>query len=170
MNETHQDQIISVTVKYGDLEQKFVGSVDDVWVNVNKFFSEVFPAFDISRKMILTVDLAKLIEDSRGVIAIAPEGPELLVPKDRLTDGEVLQYYLLAAYIGFKLGKIVRETMTKEELSSKFGKSAKITGTRLGELVREGRVIKVDDDGYKISTMGIRRLQEELTAIKSEVW
>ncbi len=169
MGETRHDQI-TVTVKYGELEQRFVGSVDDVWTSVNKFFSEVLPAFDLSRKVILTVDLAKLIEDSRDVIAIAPEGPELLVPKERLADNEVLQYYLLAAYIGFKLGKTVRETMTKEELSSKLGKSVKITATRLGELVRDGRVVKMNDGDYKIATIAIKRLQEELIAIKGEVW
>jgi predicted transcriptional regulator len=46
----------------------------------------------------------------------------------------------------------------------------KITATRLGELVKEGSVIKAEDGGYKISTIGIRRLQEELSAIKSEIW
>jgi len=164
-----EDQIV-VIVKYGDLEQKFVGSVNDVWVSVNKFFGEVFPAFDLIRKVILTVDFAKLIEDSEDVIAIAPEGPELLAPKDKLTDSEVLQYYLLAAYIGSKSGKIVRETMTKEELSTKLGKSMKITATRLGELVKEGRIVKGEDGGYKIATIGMKRLQEELRAIKSEIW
>jgi len=169
MDETRDEQI-TVIVKYRDLEQTFSGSINDVWVYVNKFFGEVMPAFDLIRNVILTVDLAKLIEDSKGVIAIAPEGPELLVPKEKLTDSEVLQHYLLAAYNGFKLGKATKETATKEELSSKLGKNMKITATRLGELVKEGSVIKAEDGGYKISTIGIRRLQEELSAIKSEIW
>jgi hypothetical protein len=169
MDETRDEQI-TVIVKYRDLEQTFSGSINDVWVYVNKFFGEVMPAFDLIRNVILTVDLAKLIEDSKGVIAITPEGPELLVPKEKLTDSEVLQYYLLAAYIGFKLGRTTKETVTKEELSSKLGKNMKITATRLGELVKEGSVIKAEDGGYKISTIGIRRLQEELSAIKSEIW
>lgn len=169
MDETRSEQI-TLTVKYRDLEQTFTGSVNDVWVSVNKLFAELLPAFDLARKVILTVDLARLIEDSKGVIALAPEGHELLVPKEKLTDSEILQYYLLAAYIGFKLGKTTKETMTKEELSSKLGKKIKITATRLGELVKEGNVIKAEDSGYKISTVGITRLQEELRAIKSEIW
>lgn len=169
MDETSKDQI-EVTIKYGDLMQTFIGSAADVWVSVNKFFGEVFPALDLVRKVILTVDLDKLVEDSKGVIAVAPEGPELLVAKEKLTDSEILQYYLLAAYIGFKLGKIVREDMTKDELSSKLGKNLKITVTRLGELVKEGSVIKTENGGYKIATIGIRRLQEEMSAIKREIW
>ena len=161
---------VTVVVKYGDLEQTFTGSVDDVWVGVNKFFGEVFPAFDLVRKATLTVDLVELIEDSKGVIAIAPEGPEVLVPKEKLTDSEVLQYYLLAVYIGFRLGKLARDTMTKEELQSRLGKSMKIAATRLGELVKDGSVIKAEDGGYRISTVGVVRLQEELSVIKREIW
>jgi hypothetical protein len=37
---------ITVHVKYGDVEQTFSGSVNDVWVSVNKFFSETVPAFE----------------------------------------------------------------------------------------------------------------------------
>jgi hypothetical protein len=114
--------------------------------------------------------LAQLIEDFKEVITIAPEGPELLIPKDKLTDSEVLQFYLLAGYIGFRLGKRLTDVMTKEELQAKLGKSMKITATRLGELVKQGTVVKTEEGSFKIATIGIRKLQEELTAIKAEVW
>jgi hypothetical protein len=152
------------------MEQTFTGDVNDVWVSVNKFFGETIPTFDLARKVTLTVDLAKLIDDLKDVITIAPEGPELLIPKDKLTDSEVLQFYLLAAYVGFRLGKRLTEVMTKEELQAKLGKSMKITATRLGELVKQGTVIKTDDGSFKIATIGIKKLQEELTAIKAEIW
>jgi hypothetical protein len=150
---------ISVHVKYGEIEQTFAGNVNDVWVSLNKFFGEMVPVFDIARKVTLTVDLAKLVEDFEDVVAIASEGPELLLPKEKLTDRENLQLYLLAAYIGFKLGKLPHEKMTKEQLAAKLGKSMKITTTRLGELTRDGTIIKTDEDNYKISTIGIKKLQ-----------
>jgi hypothetical protein len=144
--------------------------VNDVWVDVNKFFGETIPAFDLARKVTLTVDLAKLIDDFKDVITLAPEGPELLISKDKLTDSEVLQFYLLAAYVGFRLGKRLTEAMTKEELQVKLGKSMKITATRLGELVKQGTVVKTGEGAFKITTIGIKNLQEELTAIKAEIW
>jgi len=152
---------VTVHVKFGDVEQTFSGSVDDVWVSVNRFFSELIPAFDVACKVTLTVDLAKLVEDFKDVVAVAPEGPELLIPKEKLTDSETLQLYLLAAYIGYRLGKLTRETMTKEELQTKLGKSMKITTTRLGELTKQGMVTKTEEGNYKISTIGIKRLQDE---------
>jgi len=139
-------------------------------VSVNKFFGELVPAFDLARKVLLTVDLAKLVDDFKDVVAIAPEGPEVLIPKERLTDSETLQLYLLAAYIGFRLGKLSWETMTKEELTAKLGKSLKITTTRLGELVKDGLAVKNDEGDYRITSIGTRGLQgETLSKIKSKL-
>jgi len=155
-----------VHIKYKDMEQTFTGNANDVWVSVNRFFSETVPAFDIARKVTLTVDLAKLVEDFKDIIAIAPEGPELLIRKEKLTDSETLQLHLLAAYIGYRLGKLTKETMTKEELQTKLGKNMKITSTRLGELIKQGNVVKTEEGNYRIATIGIKKLQEESTLQK----
>ena len=153
---------ITVHVKYGDVEQTFSGNVNEVWVGVNRFFSETVPAFDMARKVTLTVDLAKLIEDFKDVIAIAPEGPEVLMSKEKLTDSETIQLHLLAAYVGYRLGKLTQETMTKEELQNKLGKTPKTTSARLSELVKEGNVIKTEEGNYKIATKAIKQLQQEI--------
>ena len=159
---SEEKEKITVHIKYGNVEQTFSGDINDVWVGVNRFFSETIPTFDVARKVTLTVDLAELIEDFRGVIAIAPEGPELLMPKEKLTDSETLQFCLLAAYIGYRLGKLSRETMTKEELQTKLGKTPKTTSARLSELVKEGNVIKTEEGNYKITTKAIKELQQEI--------
>ena len=155
------EQTITVHIKYSGVEQTFTGDVNAVWISVNKFLGETIPAFDIARKVTLTTDLANLIENTRSVIAITPEGPELLVPKDKLTDSEILQLYLLAAYVGFRLGKRSSDAVTKEELQAKLGKNMKITATRVSELVKQGNVIKTEEKSFKITTIGISRLQGE---------
>jgi hypothetical protein len=161
---------IFVHIKYGELEQTVSGNVNDVWVSLNQFFNKTIPAFDIASKIILTMDLEKLVEDFKEIIAITPEGPELLIPKEKLTDSETLQLYLLATSMGHKLGRLQRETMTKEELQAKLGKNMKITITRLGELVKEGHVAKTEEGNYKITTIGIKRLRDEtLPKIKAKL-
>jgi hypothetical protein len=154
------EETVTVHIKYMDTEQTFTGEVNQVWVSVNRFFSEMIPALHIVKKALLTVDLEKLVEDCKNVIAVAPEGPVLLVPKQRLTDSETLTLHLLVTYIGNKLG-LSKSFLTKEELQAALGKNAKITGTRLGELCREGYATKTDEGNYKITTLGIKRLQEE---------
>ncbi len=154
--------MITVHLKYRDIEQTFTGNANDVWVSISRFFCEMIPAFDLARKITLTVDLRKLVEDFKDIIAIAPEGPEVLIPKQKLTDSETLLLNLLATHIAYKLGKLDREWLTKEELQDKLGKSMKITSTRLGELTREGIVLRTEEGNYKITTKGTKQLQQEM--------
>ncbi len=129
------EETVTVHIKYLETEQTFTGDVDQVWVSVNRFFSEMIPALQIVRKALLTVDLENLIEDCKNIIAVAPEGPVLLVSKQKLTDSETLTLHLLATYIGNKLGQS-KDFLTKEELQTGLGKNPKITRTRLCELGR----------------------------------
>lgn len=156
----NEEKKVTVHIKYQDFQQTFTGDANQVWISVNQFFNEMVPALATVKKALLTVDLEGLIEDCKNVIAVAPEGPVLLVSRNKLTDNETLTMHLLAAYIGNKLGHS-KEVLTKEELQSGLGKSAKITSTRLGELIRDSYAIKTDDGNYKITTLGIRRFQED---------
>ena len=162
MSKSKEKDMVTVHVKYRDVKQTLTGNANDVWVSVNRFFCEMIPAFALARKITLTVDLQKLVEDFKDIIAIAPEGPQLLISRQKLTDSETLMLNLLAAYIGYKLGKLEREWLTREELQAKLGKSMKITGTRLGELTREGMTVKTKDGNYKIATVGIKHLLESV--------
>ena len=157
-----EDKKITVNVKYRDVEQTFSGNVNDVWVSVNRFFSEMIPALGVARKVVLTADFQGIIEDCKDVVAVAPEGAALLIPKAKLTDSETLSLHLLATYIGYKLGLLNSDAVSKEELRVRLGKSGKITSTRIGELIREGWVTKTGDDNYKITTIGIKNLQRDV--------
>ena len=155
-------------IKYLETEQTFTGDVNHVWVSVNRFFSEMIPALQIVKKALLTVDLENLIEDCKNIIAVAPEGPVLLVSRQKLTASETLTLHLLATYIGNKLG-LSKIFLTKEELQAALGKNAKITSTRLGELCREGLATKTDEGNYRITTLGIKRFQEALPEIREKL-
>jgi hypothetical protein len=154
------EETVTVHIKYMDTEQTFTGNVNQVWISINRFFSEMIPALHIVKKALLTVDLENLIKDCKNVIAVAPEGPVLLVSKQKLTDSETLTLQLLATYIGNKLG-LSKSFLTKEELQAALGKNLKITSTRLGELCRDGYATKTDEGNYQITTLGIKRFQEE---------
>lgn len=153
---------LTLNIKYKGIEQTFTGNVNDVWISMNKFFSEMVPALEVARKVVLTANFQSLIEDCKDIIAVAPEGAALLVPKAKLTDSETLSLHLLATYIGYKLGLLDSDAVSKEELQVRLGKSGKITSTRLGELCREGWATKTSDDSYEITTIGIKNLQRDV--------
>jgi hypothetical protein len=153
---------VIVHVKYRGVKQTFTGNVNDVWVGVNRFFAEMIPAFDVVGKVLLTVDINELIDDCRNVIAVTSEGPTILISKKTLTDSETLALLLLSAYVGRKMGLLDRDSLAKEALVAELGKSSKITSTRLGELCREGWAARTEDGQYRLTTLGIKRLQDEV--------
>lgn len=161
---------ITVSIKYGGLEQTFSGSVEEVWTAINKFFSEFVPAFKISKALALSVDLQRLAEDCKDLIGFADNASHLLVSKEKLTDNETLALHLLAAYLGFRLGMLKSDTLTREELQIKLGKNPKITSTRLGELVKAEIAEKTSEGSYRITSFGVVQMQREwLPRIKAKL-
>ncbi|PIU59468.1 hypothetical protein COS86_04080 [Candidatus Bathyarchaeota archaeon CG07_land_8_20_14_0_80_47_9] len=167
---TEQADRMTIQVKYKSIEKTFSGSVEDVWLSVNRFFAEFLPSFEIANKLTLNVDLQELVRDCENIIALADEGPYLMVPRNRLTDNETLALLLLASYVGYKLDKVGSDAVSKEELQLKLGKDSKITSTRLGELVKSEIAAKTADEKYKITTFGIVQIQKEmLPRIKAKI-
>jgi len=156
------EDTITVNIKYKDVEQTFIGNLDDVWISVNRFFSQIIPSFELAQRLMLTIDLQKLIEDFKDIITVAPEGPELLISKQKISDSETLGFYLIAAYMGHKLGLLSEETVSKDELQTRLGKSSKTTSARLSELYSERLVTRDNEGNYKITTIGIKHFQEDV--------
>jgi hypothetical protein len=161
---------ITISVRFGEVEQTFTGSVEEVWLSLNRFFGEFIPSFEIAKRLVLRVDLEEIVKDCKGLIAFSKEGASLLVSKDRLTDNEALLLWLLAASVGYGLGLAGSDAVAKEELQAKLGKSGKIVSTRLGELVKSDLVVKTVDDKYRITTFGVAQMQKEIIPrIKAKV-
>lgn len=161
MTTAEQDEV-TIHVRYKDVEETFSGCVDDAWVAINKFFSEFIPTFELSKKMLLTVDLQKLLKECEDIIAFANEGPHLMVPKDRLTDNETLALNLLASHLANRLGVMKEAAMSRDELQAKLGKSSKITSTRLGELIKREMAARTSEGKFTITTFGIVQMQKDV--------
>jgi hypothetical protein len=166
---TEKPEKVAVHIKYKDVEKTFSATPEETWLLLNKFFNEFLPSFEIANKLWLSVDLQQLAKDCEEIIAFSPEGTNLLVPKSKLTDNETLSLWLLASYLGHKLGMIESDALSKEELQTKLGKSGKITSTRLGELVKSDVVTKTADEKFRITTFGVAQMQKEtLPKIKAK--
>jgi hypothetical protein len=159
---TEKPEKVAVQVKYKDVEKTFSATIEETWLLLNKFFNEFLPSFEIANKLWLRVDLQQLAKDCDGLVAFSREGPSLLVPKNKLTDNETLSLWLLAYYLGQKLGMMDSSALSKEELQAKLGKSGKITSTRLGELVKNDMVTKTAEDKFRITTFGVVQMQREI--------
>jgi hypothetical protein len=161
---------IHIQVKYKDIEQQFSAEPQEAWLLLNQFFKDIIPSFEIAQKLWLNIDVQQLAKDLKGMVAFSGDGASLLVPKNKLTDNEALLVWLAAYYLGFKLGLVGSDSLSKEELQAKLGKSGKITSTRLGELTKNNFVAKTADDQFRITTFGVLLVQKEaLPKIKSKI-
>ena len=161
---------ITMNIKYRDVEKTLSGSPEEVWILTNKFFSQFLPSFEIANKLVLSIDLQELVKDCENIIAFTQEGPYLLVPRNKLTDNETLSLLLLANYLGRQLKKTEENGVSKEELQMRLGKDAKITSTRLGELVKSEIATRTPEDMYRITTFGIAQMQKDtLSRIKAKI-
>jgi hypothetical protein len=153
---------VQVKIRYNSLEKDFEGNVEETWILLNNFYSKFVPTFEIAKHLWLSVDLQTLARDSEGLIAFSPEGPSILVSKNKLTDNETIAMWLLASYLGKRLDFLESDALTKDDLQTKLGKSAKITGTRLGELVKAEWVSRNDDEKFIMTTFGVVQMQREV--------
>lgn len=161
---------LQISLKYKQLEQQITAEPQEAWLLVNQFFMDFIPAFEIAQKLWLKVDLQQLSKDLVGIASFSAEGVNLLVPRNKLTDNESLMIWLSAVYLGNKLGMVNSDSLSKEELQIKLGKSSKITSTRLGELGKNSILLKTADEKFRITTFGIVQTQKEvLPRIKTKI-
>ena len=154
---------IEVHIKFKDVEKTFSAvSAEQAWLLLDKFFHDFIPSFEIANKLWLDVDVVALAKDLEGIVAFSPEGSNLMLPKGKLTDNETIILWLVASYVGQKLGKLKTDSLTKEDLQMKLGKSGKITSTRLGELIKNNTIARLDEDRYRITTFGVVQLQRDI--------
>jgi predicted transcriptional regulator len=72
--------------------------------------------------------------------------------------------------VGYQLGILKSEAVSKDELQAKLGKDPKIASTRLGELVKSGTAVRTSKEDYRITTFGIAQIQKEaLPKIKTRI-
>lgn len=165
-----KEEKIQVQLKYKDIEQQFSAQPQEAWLLISKFFINLIPAFEIAQKLSLSIDLQQLAKDLHGLLVFATDGVSFLLPKNKLTDNEALSIWLTAYFLGSKLGLVATDSLSKDELHVKLGKSSKITSTRLGELVKSGVVQKTNDENFRITTYGIALTQKDvIPKIKSKI-
>jgi len=153
---------ITILIKYKKLDLQINAEPQEAWLLLNKFFIDMIPSFEIAQKLWINNDLEQLVKDLKGIVAFSNEGASLLAPKNKLTDNEALLVWLVAYFLGHKLGLVQSDSVSKDELEVRLGKSGKITSTRLGELVKNDFAVKIADEKFRITAFGVLQVQKEV--------
>jgi len=151
-----EEKKLEVSVKYGQLESRFTGTVDEVLRGVIGFISKVYPTYDLASRLVMVVDVEKLVEDLEGIIAITEEGLVSTIPSDLLSDKEAIRLQLIKTYLGYRFAKQDKETMSLGDIITETrGKPGAVAG-RLSEMAGNGLVVRAGKGEYRITTLGIK--------------
>lgn len=154
---------LELIVKYKDIEAKFTGRPDEVIRSLLNFISRVLPAYDLAAQLVLSIDIEDLLRGVSGLIAIAPEGPILTVPRERLGgDRNAILANLVKAYIGYRLGRLEKDSLSVADLVSATGCKSGTIAARLSELTDMRLVERVGRGEYRATTLGVKFFLEEV--------
>ena len=155
-------QPLEVTIRYGTLEKKIVGSPDQVARQVNAFLLTAIPELDLASHLALSVDVNELAQACQGVLAVTPEGIVTTVPTENLADRELVLLNLAKARIAQMLGKLDNDLVQSSELIAATKKTAGTVAGRLSELCGESLAERKGKGEYRATTLGLHIFREQI--------
>ena len=156
-----EEKNLEVAVKFGELEAKFSGSVNEVISAFLKFLTQIYPSYKLISRLTLTVDFEDLLRALEKVLAITPEGLVITVPKEQIGERESILLHLLKANVGFRLGRLPKDSISIAEILTLTGGKPGSVAARLSEMVDSGGVDRIGRGEYRITTYGIENFREK---------
>lgn len=135
---------IELNVKIGSLEASFKGDVDVVLKSFFEWLSKVYPSYEAISKIIFEPNLDVLMRECSELLQITDGG--IIIKKSDLAAEEAITLSLVGAYLGFRLGKLEKETMTPSELAKTTGKALKTIYNTLASMAKQGKISKLNGE------------------------
>ncbi|HYB92631.1 MAG TPA: ArsR family transcriptional regulator [archaeon] len=148
---------VRVHVEFGELKADVEGTADEVFKEIVKLLNQAFPTFEAVSRLVYTTDISKLIENLNGILVIAPEGP-LLSSRLELPADEAMGLCLVGSYVGEKIGKLAKNSLTVDELARFTGKAVKTVINQLAWMVDDGLIERIGKGEYRITNLGIKNV------------
>ncbi len=155
-----------MSATYGEEKVEFSGSPEVVMRSLHEYVSKWIPNMDLARAISVNYSLNDLIQMYKDFVRVTPEGPRVWTQETKLSDRDVIMLQLVAARIASLSGKSAADAMGVGEIESATGLYPKTISSRLSELSKSANVERVDSEQggkYRITTLGISRLGEQLS-------
>lgn len=108
--------------------------------------------------------IEKLVEKSQGILGIEKDKKEILflIPKNSLTDKEMIVLYLLGKFFLKEVGLESESVVSLEELSEKTGLENQAISKRIFELRKNGIINSPDRSKYEIEYTNVDEILEDI--------
>ena len=153
---------LRVHLEFGEVKVDFEGDVNQVTESIIRFLTGIYPNLEILRKLVYTPDVANLAAKLVGRVEITVEGP-ILVSGPDLSTRDAACTVLLGAYVGNKLGKLPKESLSPSDLARITGKAKKTISNEVPKLVADGLAERTGEGEYRLTVLGIRKTEDTLT-------
>ena len=160
MTKTSEEGNVEMLLRFKGMEVKLTGSPKDVTKAFLDFMSKMLPSYDIADRLVMNLDLDKLLRDLEGVIAMTPEGIIVTVPREGMGERDTILLYLLKTSIGQQLGRLEEDALSLADILTQTGGKPSTTAARLSELVSQSWVERVGRGKYRITTYGVKSFQD----------
>jgi len=158
---------LRVHLEFGEAKADFEGDVNQVFEAIVRFLTQIYPNLETVQKIIYTPDLTRLAEKLAGLLEITSKGP-LFVSRFDLPARNAVCLALLGSYVGNKLGKMPKETLSSNELAKITGKARKTISNEMPHLSSDGLVERTAEGEYRITILGIRRTETIIDEYKAK--
>ena len=150
---------LRVNIEFGNAKADFEGDVNQVFEAIIHFITQIYPNLEIVQNIIYIPNLVQLAEKLVGLVEITSEGPILISGFDQPAKNMIL-LTLLGSYVGSKLGKIPKDTLSSIDLAKVTGKARKTVSNEIPRLISEGLVERTLEGEYRLTTLGIRKTED----------
>ena len=152
---------LRVNVEYGDLKASFEGTPEEVFEAFIRFLTDALPSFSIVSKILITTDIAGLMDELEGIVKISSEG-QIVIENTNLSVYEGVCLTLTGAYVGCKLGVLDDSSLQPTQIGRMIGKAPKTVRNELPNLIRKGLVERVGKGRYMITSYGLLEVQRRI--------
>jgi len=152
---------LKLQVEYEGLRETFEGDIDEVFKALLRLLYRIYPQLEVASKLIWAPDLKYLTEKIPEYCKLTPEGDFIIVKPLPSAEQSIL-LILTLAYLSYKLEKRDEESVESREIAKAVNKAEKTVRNTLTELTKSNAVERVDKGRYRITSYGLKKVEEIL--------
>ncbi len=157
-------QKLKIHFEFGEIKVDLEGDPDTVTRELFTQLSKIYPALEMAKRLTFTPDLSKLSEALVGIIEFVPGG--IILENRELSAEQAILICLLGGYVGHKLGRGENDSISASTLSKDSGKALKTITNQITLMADEGLVEKIGKGEYRITSLGIKRVETIIGGLK----
>ncbi|MDH5795300.1 MAG: hypothetical protein OEZ24_04250 [Candidatus Bathyarchaeota archaeon] len=164
MNEQRK---LRVHIEFGEAKANFEGDADQVFESIIRFLTRIYPDLETLQKIVYTPDITRLAGKLQSLVEITSEGPILASGLD-LPAKHAVCIALLGSYVGCKLGRTPKPTLSSSQLARLTEKARKTVRNEMPGLISEGLLERTPEREYQITILGVRKTEDIIDEYKHE--